>query len=440
VHDEHRTNGNVSSRPEPVGPTSAIQKTEPTFGISRRQFIAGVAAAAGGLALSGGRVRAQFASSLPDPDLSGIEHFVVVMMENRSFDHYLGWTPGADGIQAGLSYVDKNGVARPTRRLQEYRGCAHPDPTHSYDGGHTAYNDGGCDGWLRAGSNDTFAISYYAQEDLGFHGKAVPQWTTFDRYFPAILGPTFPNRIYQHAGQTDRISNTFDISQLPTIWDRLADAGLKGRYYYNDLPVLALWGLKYSPISRRFSSFIRDAMLGRLPHVSYVDPKFVGQEKGDANDDHPHSDIRNGQAFLNLVYQAVTTGPQWNKTVLVLNYDEWGGFFDHVPPPVGPIPGGRRRSRQRRSPRFSRAVPADFSLGKEGVRVAPALRSHVHSEDDRVALGPRASYSARRSGEQSRGSAGFRPGAEVQGASVHGPQGTEESRLQARRQRPILPR
>ena len=273
------------------------------------------------------------------------------MQENRSFDHYLGWLPGADGIQAGLKFIDKNGVEHFTRRLQgEYRGCAHPDPTHSYDGGHTTYNGGSCDGWLQAGSNDTFAISYYGQRDLAFHGRAVPEWTTFDRYFPAILGPTFPNRIYQHAGQTDRISNTFDICQLPTIWDRLADAGLTGRYYYNDLPVLALWGVKYKSIAKKFSVFLRDCITNRLPNVSYIDPQFIGQEKGDATSDHPHADIRNGQAFLNLVYKAVTQTPVWNKTVLVMNYDEWGGFFDHVPPPAGPIPD------------------ADASVGSDGLR------------------------------------------------------------------------
>src|SRR3989454_10731867 len=76
---------------------------------------------------------------------------------------------------------------------------------------------------LRA--NDVYSIGYYRQEDLAFLGRAVPQWTSFDRYFCAILAPTFPNRIYQHARPTDRLSHTFHLSTLPTIWDRSAGRG-----------------------------------------------------------------------------------------------------------------------------------------------------------------------------------------------------------------------
>jgi len=83
-----------------------------------------------------------------------------------------------------------------------------------------------------------------------------------DRYHPSILSETFPNRIYQHAGQTDRISNTFFPSTLPTIWDRLAQKGLRGRYYYSDLPFLALWGAKYVSISALIGQFYSDAAAG----------------------------------------------------------------------------------------------------------------------------------------------------------------------------------
>ena len=69
-----------------------------------------------------------------------------------------------------------------------------------------------------------------------------------------------------------------------------------------------------------------------------MEPRFLGEEIGASNDDHPFADIRNGQAFMNLVYSAVTAGPAWRNTVFVINYDEWGGFFDHVPPTVAPIP------------------------------------------------------------------------------------------------------
>ncbi len=303
--------------------------------LTRRALLGGAAAGAGALALGrGGALAAK-----PAPGPPPFDHVVVVMMENRSFDHFLGWLPGADGRQAGLTYVDLDGVAQPTRPLApDYQGCGHPDPDHSYEGGRVEYDGGRCDGWLRAGSNDEYAIGYYGRRDLAFLGRAVPQWTTFSRYFCSILAETYPNRIYQHAGQTDRIHNTTALCTLPTIWDRLADAGLTGRYYYGDIPFLALWGAKYQPISRPYEAFEADCAAGTLPQVAYVDPRFLDEESGTSGDDHPHADIRNGEAFMDRIYRAVTSSPAWPRTVMVFNYDEWGGFFDHVPPPAAPIP------------------------------------------------------------------------------------------------------
>src|SRR5205085_4976865 len=153
---------------------------------------------------------------------SGIENIVVVMMENRSFDHFLGWLPGADGKQAGLTYLDNAGVAHATVPLApDFQGCGRSDPDHSYQGGRIEFNNGACDGWLRAGSNDDYAIGYYTQADLTFLGSAAPAWTAFDRYFAPIMAPTYPNRIYSHAAQTDRLDDSIlPLSTLPTIWDR----------------------------------------------------------------------------------------------------------------------------------------------------------------------------------------------------------------------------
>jgi phospholipase C len=310
--------------------------------LSRRQFLRSASTAAATIALGGvGPIRRAFSQTgvLPAPDISGLEHIVVVMMENRSFDHFLGWLDGADGRQAGLRYVDRAGVTHRTRRLApDFQGCGHPDPDHSYEGGRIELNGGACDGWLQAGENDEYAIGYYTKKDLAFFGDAAPRWTTCDRYFAAIMAETFPNRIYQHAAQTDRLTNTTEVSVLPTIWDELAEAGLDGRYYFSDVPVLALWGTKYLPIARPIGSFFADAAAGTLPHVAFVDPRFIDEASGTSGDDHPHADIRTGEAFLNDVYRAVTTSPAWPRTALVFNYDEWGGFFEHVAPPTAPIP------------------------------------------------------------------------------------------------------
>jgi phospholipase C len=323
-------------------------------GVTRRQFLCQSAGVAAGIALGGilPAVNALGRNLSIKPAHSGLEHIVVVMMENRSFDHFLGWLPGANGRQAGLSYIGKDGLQHPTYALgSDYQGCGHPDPDHSYQGARVEYDGGACDGWLRAGSNDDYAIGYYTQNELPFFAGAAPAWTSCDAYFAAILAGTYPNRIYQHAAQTDRLDDSIlPFSTLPTIWDRLADHSLSARYYYSDVPLLALWGAKYLPISSLVTEFFADCAAGTLPSVSFVDPRFLGELEGLTNDDHPHADIRNGEVFLNTIYQAVTTSPNWQNTALIINFDEWGGFFEHVPPTMAPIP------------------PADAALGSDGLR------------------------------------------------------------------------
>ena len=92
------------------------------------------------------------------------------------------------------------------------------------------------------------------------------------------------------------------------------------------------------PISRPFGAFLTARATGSLPEVSFVDPRFIDEQSGTSNDEHPHADIRNGEAFLNLVYSAVALSPAWRNTVLIINFDEWGGFFEHVAPSAAPIP------------------------------------------------------------------------------------------------------
>jgi len=311
--------------------------------LSRRRFLNQSACAAGALSLlgEGSLLRATPRNkNLPTPQRSGIEHIVLVMMENRSFDHFLGWLPGAEGRQAGLRFTDSAGNTFSTAPLApDYQGCSHPDPDHSYQGGRIEFDNGACDGWLRAGTNDRYSIGYYTQSDLGFLGQMAPAWTVCDQYFAAIMAPTYPNRIYQHAAQTDRLEDSLlPLSTLPTIWDRLADHSLPARYYFSDFPILAFWGATYVPIARLITDFFADCAAGTLPAVSFVDPRFIGEVQGFSGDDHPHGDIRDGEFFLNSVYAAVTASPNWANTVLIINFDEWGGFFDHVPPGIAPVP------------------------------------------------------------------------------------------------------
>jgi phospholipase C len=308
--------------------------------LTRRQLLGSAAGLGAAAALGPGAISALAGTGphrtgyapLPDPAKSGLDHIVVVCMENRSFDHYLGWLPGADGRQKGLVYRDDKGAAHSTHHLVNRHGCGNNDPDHSFEGGRLQFNHGRLDGF-RKGDNDDFALGYYLEQDLPFYGPLLKQATTFDRYFSSILGPTYPNRFYTHAAATDRIANDSTTSTLPTIWDRLADAGVPARYYYSDLPFLVLWGQKYLPISSPVDRFFADAAAGQLAPYSYLDPFFLGEGQGGSNDDHPHADIHRGQAFLSQVAKVLTSSPQWAKTALVITYDEWGGFFDHVAPP-----------------------------------------------------------------------------------------------------------
>jgi phospholipase C len=328
--------------------------------LSRRKFLKLAAGAGSALSISAGTrlLHAIAPPTLPLPSLSGIGHIVVLMMENRSFDHFLGWLPNANGKQAGLTYLDSKGAPHLTHALAadattgDFQGCSFLDPGHSFSDGRIQYNGGAANGFLLDGSdssstnplqaNDIFSIGYYPQAALDFLGRAAADWTVCDNYFCGIMAETYPNRFHMHAAATDRLHNSSTTSSLPTIWDRLASAGYRGRYYYSDLPFLALWGTKYLNISFPFSQFLADAAAGQLPEVSFIDPRFEDEGSGTSQDDHPHADIRAGEAFMNQIYNAVTTSPNWPSTVFIINYDEWGGFFDHLAPPVAPVPPATR--------------------------------------------------------------------------------------------------
>ncbi len=299
--------------------------------VSRRDFLARIAVATGAGIVG---CKNDGTSPYPGGGDNALNNIVVVTMENRSFDHLFGWVPGADGKQSGLSYADRDGVSRATHHLTSFDGCGQADPNHSAQGGHVQFNNGACDGWLKADGSDLAAIGYYSANDLSFLGQAAPQWLVLDRYFAPFLGPTYPNRIIAQAGQTDRTSNTRDVSALPTIWDRLSSAGLAGANYGPSPSSVSFWGLKYQSISKSMSQFYVDAAAGTLPNVSFVDPDLSADF---SNSYHPPGDIRNAEAFMGSIYKAVTTGPQWKSSLIVFTFDEWGGFYDHVPPTTAPL-------------------------------------------------------------------------------------------------------
>ncbi|HEY1608543.1 MAG TPA: alkaline phosphatase family protein [Paraburkholderia sp.] len=341
----------------------------------RRRFLAGVAAVAGSVAMAGcgggngssggpnGSAPAPSIAdvpspdgadryslprpSLPDPASSGIDHIVLVTMENRSFDHFMSWVPGAEGMPANQQFTDAFGAVQTPFLLSAnsaygYQACAYQDPNHSYSGGRTQMASGEMNGWLLTPDTsqvqgDLLPIGYYTSTDVQFFNEVASHYTIGDFYFSGILTSTFPNRIYLHAGATDRLEDSLDNSSLTTIWDNLSAANVGCNYYYHDVPFTALFGTRYLGISHLFSDFLSNAAAGTLPPFCMVDPAFAGESEGVSADDHPHADIRNGEAFLAQVYNALSTGPNWGNTLMIVVYDEWGGFLEHVVPPIRPI-------------------------------------------------------------------------------------------------------
>src|SRR3954451_4956504 len=254
--------------------------------LRRRDFLARTAKTAGlaaGLAttlspttLVAEAARQQRRTHLPAPKNMPIDTIVVLMMENRSFDHYLGWMPNADGMQAGLTYVDTQGVAHDTHRLTpDWQGCGHPDPDHSWDGGRGQMDGGAMDGFLKTG-NDEFAIGYYGEGDLGFIQDAAKAFTTFDRFHCSLMAATLPNREYMHAAQSYglRDNNLPPETQYQTgfpwettIWHSLAQAGVSNRYFYVDVPVTALWGVPGLQNTGSVAEYYARCASGTLPNV-----------------------------------------------------------------------------------------------------------------------------------------------------------------------------
>ena len=352
---------------------------------TRREFLQRTALTAGltaslGLMLDPDTVVAEAARrqrevKLPSPRDLPIDTFVVLMMENRSFDHYLGWLPGADGRQAGLQFTNAKGQKFATHRLNFSQSCGFEDPDHSWEGGRTELDGGRMDGFLRSAS-DVFSIGYYEEADVPFTPHAAKAFTAFDRFFCSLLGPTYPNREYMHAAQSyGMIDNSLPVngSELgfpdTTIFAALSKAGVSNRYFYTDLPISALWGSAGLQRSGQVQEYYERAAAGTLPALSFIDPAFQGEDQGTSGDEHPLADIRVGQAFVADIVHAFLNSPQYKRGALFMVYDEWGGFFDHVRPPRVP------------DLRSNRNLAADF--GQMGFRipavaVSPyARRGHV---------------------------------------------------------------
>ncbi len=310
-------------------------------------------------------------------NLEKVDHIVVMMLENRSFDHMLGYLsltgrrPDIDGLRPGLA--------------NEYQGRTYPvhhlgttavdvDPAHSADAVDEQVAGGSMSGFVanamqtlaardRQDGDPACVMGYYDSTDVPVYDHLAEEFAVCDRWFSSVPGATLPNRLYALCGvaagsRDDRPSHVpplynqpsfvrhLDAAHVPWRWYsfdpgtlRLADAhyllGHHQRFGYfskTGLPWQTILDISVNP---RIPSFLEDAANGTLRPVSWIDPAFTNFNPlgFPVNDDHPPADIKDGQDLVLAVYDALAASPQWASSLLIIVYDEHGGFFDHVPPP-----------------------------------------------------------------------------------------------------------
>jgi phospholipase C len=374
-------------------------------GPSRRQFVVGGAAIGAAGALAGSRAaapsraqsrlieQAAAVSAPKNASLSDVEHVVILMQENRSFDHYFGTMSAVRGYSdpavltqtvGGKTYpiFDQFGYQPgtgpdPTGYLQPFNlrndpptvdGETTNDIAHDWGTQHLSWNNGALDAWLTAhlpvdgADNAPVVMGYYSAAELAFYFALANAFTVCDGYFCSVLGPTDPNRIMAMSAWIDP-NGTQGGPVVETFTDRVAEygalswqtmpqsllaAGVSWKVYNDPLGLLALSPLPYfeaynDPLSVTGieliakaltptypGDFAADVASGSLPAVSWIIPPLAECE-------HPAAPPEYGEYLVQQVLHTLVSNPDvWAKTVLFVVYDENGGFFDHVPPPTAP--------------------------------------------------------------------------------------------------------
>ncbi len=325
--------------------------------------------------------------------LGDVEHVVILMQENRSFDHYFGTMSAVRGFSdprvpareaggARLPIFDQFGYgpgtgADPSGYLQPFHLASEPplkdgqttnDISHDWPTQHRSWHDGALDQFVTAHlaadgtENGPLTMGYFTRHDLAFYYALADAFTVCDGYFSSVIGPTDPNRVLAISGTIDPdgsaggpVVETY-VDRIPhygklsweTMPERLQAAGVSWKVYNHPLAELALSPLPYfkafnDPVSvagfELFSralapswpdDFTADVAAGRLPSVSWLIPPLAQCE-------HPAAPPEYGENFTQTVLQALVANPDvWAQTVLFVVFDENGGFFDHVPPVTAP--------------------------------------------------------------------------------------------------------
>ncbi|WP_428486599.1 alkaline phosphatase family protein [Rhodopila sp.] len=285
-----------------------------------------------------------------------IEHIVVLMMENCGFDRMLGWMGatdrGVDGIdplhpRSNPDRIDGGLVlqAETTTRNVE-RDPLHylPNSLAQLDGG---TNQGFVNDYVMNHPNSTpeqrrEIMAYYPRGFLPALHCLAENFVVFDHWFASLPGPTWMNRLFAHTGTSlgsvaepgSLFSSDLHLYNERTLYDELTDADVSWRIYFGDVPQSLVLTHQYHHLGnyRAFKHWNADIAAGTLPAYTFIEPTYFGPYQ---NDQHPPHDVMRGDALIAQVYNALRGNQAlFEKTLLIVLYDEHGGFFDHVPPPA----------------------------------------------------------------------------------------------------------
>jgi len=277
--------------------------------------------------------------------LPQIEHIVVLMKENHTFDNYFGMLGRGDGFTLDVHGQPVNSNPDAAGRPVTVHHLTSPwQPWHGLDqhwnASHLQWNHGANDGFVRT-TNSSLPMGYWTADDLPFYYGLARTFPIGDRYFASCLAQTFPNRRFLQAGTASglvatRLPNPFEPNPpTGTVWDELDRHQISWVNYFVELPEIGLYPrvwIDHPSNAHPIAAFYQDCRLGRLPAISLITPDLFVISEGETQD------VQAGEAFTASVVDAVLHSPSWPRTMLIVVYDEGGGYYDHVPPPTAVEP------------------------------------------------------------------------------------------------------
>jgi phospholipase C len=269
-----------------------------------------------------------------------ITHVIVMMKENRSFDHIFGQLykngqPDVEPAPDPFTNPDANGAA--VASFHQTNTCVKTDPGHQWANMHSQVNGGAMDGFVKNGAalgNDGhFVMGYYDGTELPFYYWLANTYAIADHHFPSVLSGTWPNRDYLVLGTSVGVKSTgagTPPTTTPSIFSQLDSVNVTWGVYTDGFPLESSlgWARTHKGVGT-FAEFTTLLQNGRLPQVTFVDSVENKQ------DEHPPADMQVGEAWTKSVYDAAIASPLWPHLAIIFTYDEGGGYADHVPPPNG---------------------------------------------------------------------------------------------------------